>query len=86
MFSVMEGKDMQKGVQDFDKEVNEGNTKGVIYKQDHTMEGLIRFDFLKEKYGEERIMKIMESNSISISDLSDQNKFSELCEIAESNI
>lgn len=83
---MMENEKMGKEVEKFEKEIKEGDTKGIVYRQDPEMEGLIKAEFLKEKYGEEKINEMLETEKISISDLSDQNTFCEFCKIIESNI
>lgn len=86
MLSMIENEQMGKGIEEFENEIKGGDTKGVVYKQDSNMEGLIRKEFLIEKYGEDKFNEILNSRSLSISDLSDQKKFIEFCKIADSNI
>jgi len=62
---------MKKEMENFESEMKSGDTKGILYKQDSEMESLIRFDFLKE-------------NKVSISDLSIQEIFIKIIEIAGS--
>jgi hypothetical protein len=76
--------EMGKELEKFESETKSGDTKGVVYKPDSEMESLIRLDFLKEKYGEERINEILKENGVSPSDLSIQGIFIEICNIAES--
>jgi hypothetical protein len=80
----MENKDMGKELKDFESEIKSGKIKDILYKPDSEMEGMIRLDFLKEKYGEILIDQILSDNSISISDVSNQDTFLEICKIAES--
>ena len=80
----MENKDMAKELKDFESEIKSGQIKDILYKPDSEMEGMIRLDFLKEKYGEILIDQILSDNSISISDVSNQDTFLEICKIAES--
>jgi len=75
---------MSKEFQNFEFEIKSGQIKDILYKPDSEMEGLIRLDFLKEKYGEILIDQILSDNSISISDVSNQDIFLEICKIAES--
>jgi len=75
---------MKKEMENFESEMKSGDTKGILYKQDSEMESLIRFDFLKEKYGENKINTILEENKVSISDLSIQEIFIKIIEIAGS--
>jgi len=84
MFSIMENKKMGKEFEKFESEMKSSDTKGILYKQDSDMEGLIRLDFLNEKYGKEIIDKILNDNSFSSSDISNQDIFLKVCEIAES--
>ena len=76
--------EMGKELEKFESETKSRDTKGVVYKPDSEMESLIRLDFLKEKYGEERINEILKENGVSPSDLSIQGIFIEVCNIAES--
>jgi hypothetical protein len=80
----MEKEQMKKEMENFESEMKSGDTKGILYKQDSEMESLIRFDFLKEKYGENKINTILEENKVSISDLSIQEIFIKIIEIAGS--
>jgi len=80
----MENKDMGKELKDFESEIKSGKIKDILYKPDSEMEGMIRLDFLKEKYGEILIDQILSDNSISISDVSNQDTFLEICKIAGS--
>jgi hypothetical protein len=80
----MDNGDMSKEFQNFEFEIKSGQIKDILYKPDSEMEGLIRLDFLKEKYGEILIDQILSDNSISISDVSNQDIFLEICKIAES--
>jgi hypothetical protein len=82
----MDNGDMSKEFQNFEFEIKSGKIKDILYKQDTEMESLIRLDFLKEKYGEDRIESIMKEDNIEISNLSDQEEFVKICKIAESNI
>jgi len=75
---------MGKELKDFESEIKSGKIKDILYKPDSEMEGMIRLDFLKEKYGEILIDQILSDNSISISDVSNQDTFLEICKIAES--
>ena len=84
MFSMMENDKMGNELENFESEMKSGDTKGILYNQDSEMESLIRFDFLKEKYGENKINKILEENDVSVSDLSIQGIFIKIIEIAES--
>jgi len=83
-FSIMENKDMAKELKDFESEIKSGQIKDILYKTDSEMEGLIRLDFLKEKYGEILIGQILSENNILISDVSNQDTFLKICKIAES--
>jgi hypothetical protein len=80
----MENKDMAKELKDFESEIKSGQIKDILYKPDSEMEGLIRLDFLKEKYGEILIGQILSENNILISDVSNQDTFLKICKIAES--
>ena len=80
----MKNKDMGKELKDFESEIKSGQIKDILYKPDSEMEGMIRLDFLKEKYGEILIDQILSDNSISIPDVSNQDTFLEICKIAES--
>jgi hypothetical protein len=80
----MENEEMGKELKDFESEIKSGQIKDILYKPDSEMEGMIRLDFLKEKYGEISIDQILSENSISISDVSNQDTFLEICKIAES--
>jgi hypothetical protein len=80
----MENKDMAKELKDFESEIKSGQIKDILYKPDYEMEGLIRLDFLKEKYGEILIGQILSENNILISDVSNQDTFLKICKIAES--
>jgi hypothetical protein len=80
----MENKDMAKELKDFESEIKSGQIKDILYKTDSEMEGLIRLDFLKEKYGEILIGQILSENNILISDVSNQDTFLKICKIAES--
>jgi hypothetical protein len=80
----MENKEMGKELENFEFKIKTEDTKGISYKQDSEMEAQIRMDFLKENYGEERILEILSQNDILISDLSNQNIFIEVRQIAES--
>ena len=75
---------MGKELKDFESEIKSGKIKDILYKPDSEMEGLIRLDFLKEKYGEILIGQILSENNILISDVSNQDTFLEICKIAES--
>lgn len=75
---------MGKELENFEFKIKTEDTKGISYKQDSEMEAQIRMDFLKENYGEERILEILSQNDILISDLSNQNIFIEVRQIAES--
>lgn len=75
---------MGKELENFEFEIKSGDTKGVLYKEDSEMEGLIRMEFLKEKYGEDKITSILSENNINVSDLSIQGIFNMVCEISES--
>ena len=75
---------MAKELKDFESEIKSGQIKDILYKTDSEMEGLIRLDFLKEKYGEILIGQILSENNILISDVSDQDTFLKICKIAES--
>ena len=83
---MMENDKMGKELENFESEIKSADTKGILYKQDSEMEGLIRLDFLKEKYGEDKINKLLQENDVTISDLSIQGVFVKISEIAESNI
>lgn len=83
---MIENEQMGKGIEEFEKEIREGDTKGVVYKQDSDIEGMVRKEFLIEKYGEDKFKEILNSQNLSISDLSDQKKFLEFCKTADSNI
>jgi hypothetical protein len=80
----MENKYMAKELKDFESEIKSGQIKDILYKTDSEMEGLIRLDFLKEKYGEILIGQILSENNILISDVSNQDTFLKICKIAES--
>lgn len=86
MFGMIENEQMGKGIEEFENEIKEGDTKGIVYKQDSSMEGLIRKEFLIEKYGEDKFNEILRSQNLSISDLAEQKNFIEFCKIADSNI
>jgi len=75
---------MAKELKDFESEIKSGQIKDILYKTDSEMEGLIRLDFLKEKYGEILIGQILSENNILISDVSNQDTFLKICKIAES--
>ena len=75
---------MSKEFQNFEFEIKSGQIKDILYKPDSEMEGLIRLDFLKEKYGEILIGQILSENNILISDVSNQDTFLKICKIAES--
>ncbi len=77
---------MGKEFERFESEMKSGDTKGILYKEDSEMEGLIALDYLNEKYGEENISRILEENSFSISDLSVSDIFLKVCKIALGNI
>ena len=81
---MMENDKMGNELENFESEMKSGDTKGILYNQDSEMEGLIRLDFLKEKYGENKINKILEENDVSVSDLSIQGIFIKIIEIAGS--
>lgn len=74
---------MSKELENFESEINSGKIKGILYKKDSEIESLIKVDFLKEKYGESTIEKILSENKIEIIDLSDQETFNKVCKIAE---
>lgn len=80
---MMDNKDMSKELENFESEINSGKIKGILYKKDSEIESLIKVDFLKEKYGESTIEKILSENKIEIIDLSDQEIFNKVCKIAE---
>ena len=80
----MENKEMAKELKDFESEIKSGQIKDILYKTDSEMEGLIKLDFLKEKYGEILIGQILSENNILISDVSNQDTFLKICKIAES--
>lgn len=80
---MMDNKDMSKELENFESEINSGKIKGILYKKDSEIESLIKVDFLKEKYGESTIEKILSENKIEIIDLSDQETFNKVCKIAE---
>jgi hypothetical protein len=80
----MDNGDMSKEFQNFEFEIKSGQIKDILYKPDSEMEGLIRLDFLKEKYGEILIGQILSENNILISDVSNQDTFLKICKIAES--
>lgn len=80
---MMDNKDMSKELENFESEINSGKIKGILYKKDPEIESLIKVDFLKEKYGESTIEKILSENKIEIIDLSDQEIFNKVCKIAE---
>ena len=83
---MMENEEMGKELENFESELKSADTKGILYKQDSEMEGLIKLDFLKEKYGEDRINKLLQENGLTVSDLSVQINFLKVIKIAESNI
>ena len=80
----MEKEQMKKELGAFESEIKSGDTKGILYKVDSEMEGIIRIGFLEEKYGKEKIDQILMENEVSISDLSIDGVFNQICEIAES--
>lgn len=80
----MEKEQMKKEMEKFESEMKSGDTKGISYKVDSEMEGMIRMGFLEDKYGKEKIDRILLDNEVSISDLSIQGVFNKICEIAES--
>lgn len=80
---MMENKEMGNELENFESEINSGKIKGILYKKDSEMESLIKVNFLKEKYGESTIEKILSENKIEIMDLSDQEIFNRVCKIAE---
>jgi hypothetical protein len=82
----MENKDMGKEFERFESEMKSGDTKGILYKEDSEMEGLIALDYLNEKYGKENISRILQENSFSVSDLSVSDIFLNVCKIALRNI
>jgi hypothetical protein len=82
----MENKDMGKEFERFESEMKSGDTKGILYKEDSEMEGLVLLDYLNEKYGEENIIRILDENSFSVSDLSVSDIFLKVCKIALANI
>jgi len=86
MLSMMENEEMGKEFERFESEMKSGDTKGILYKEDSEMEGLIALDYLNEKYGEENISRILNENSFSVSDLSVSDIFLNVCKIALGNI
>ena len=48
---MIENDKMGKELEKFESEIKSGQIKDILYKPDSEMEGLIRLDFLKEKYG-----------------------------------
>jgi hypothetical protein len=83
---MMENEEMGKEFERFESEMKSGDTKGILYKEDSEMEGLIALDYLNEKYGEENISRILNENSFSVSDLSVSDIFLNVCKIALGNI
>ncbi len=77
---------MGKEFERFESEMKSGDTKGILYKEDSEMEGLIALDYLNEKYGKENISRILQENSFSVSDLSVSDIFLNVCKIALRNI
>jgi hypothetical protein len=86
MLSMMENEEMGKEFERFESEMKSGDTKGILYKEDSEMEGLIALDYLNEKYGKENISRILNENSFSVSDLSVSDIFLNVCKIALGNI
>ena len=82
----MENEEMGKEFERFESEMKSGDTKGILYKEDSEMEGLIALDYLNEKYGKENISRILQENSFSVSDLSVSDIFLNVCKIALRNI
>jgi hypothetical protein len=82
----MENQEMGKEFERFESEMKSGDTKGILYKEDSEMEGLVLLDYLNEKYGEENIIRILDENSFSVSDLSVSDIFLKVCKIALANI
>jgi len=83
---MMENEEMGKEFERFESEMKSGDTKGILYKEDSEMEGLIALDYLNEKYGKENISRILQENSFSVSDLSVSDIFLNVCKIALRNI
>jgi hypothetical protein len=83
---MMENEEMGKEFERFESEMKSGDTKGILYKEDSEMEGLIALDYLNEKYGKENISRILNENSFSVSDLSVSDIFLNVCKIALGNI
>ena len=83
---MIENEEMGKEIERFEKDIKECDTKRILYKQDSDIEGIVRKEFLVEKYGETLFQEITESQKISISDLANQEIFLKFCEIADSNI
>ena len=81
---MIENDKMGKELEKFESEIKSGQIKDILYKPDSEMEGLIRLDFLKEKYGEILMNRILSENNILISDISNQDTFLKICKIAES--
>lgn len=81
---MMKNEEMGKELERFESEMKSGDTKGISYKVDLDMESKIKMDYLEEKYGKEKIDRILSEAQISFLDLSSSEVFSRICKIAES--
>lgn len=60
----------------FEKTIlNQENTPSVKYKIDHNMESAIRFQFLCDTYGKDKVQSTLEELKFSFLDIADPQNF-----------
>lgn len=71
----------------FEKTILDGSKTGPIkYTVDKSIEASVKFEFLCDAYGQERVENIMQELGIKFTDLSDSSKLKEISEkISENN-
>lgn len=67
---------MENRVKEFEKIIlDPEKTGGIKYKVDTGMESSVKYQFLCESYGKERVDSILSKNKLSITDLCGDEKF-----------
>lgn len=60
----------------FEKTIlNQENTPSVKYKVDHNMEAAIKFQFLCDTYGKDKVQSTLEELKLSFLDIADPQNF-----------
>ena len=67
---------MENGINEFEKVILDSKNTGEIkYKVDNTMEASVKYQFLCESYGKERVDEFLIKNNMSIADLCGDEQF-----------